>query len=209
MKKACRESFRAYLRNVKLFAKTRANSQKAISQLWVEALAKQLVEELKVLYKTKDLEELVDLVRYQTGVDKRTLSRFIELGKMPHPRVLERIVVYSNCKLVIKAVPQCSNDHCPPVAELCDHPGTINHKIQLLLIGALLRSSRCKANKMLALQNSITKRLDQRLNENMESSLRRHFIGLPKVVVGKPITFVDAQLILRNYDMKLMIHISR
>jgi hypothetical protein len=62
---------------------------------------------------------------------------------------------------------------------------------------------------MLALQNSITKRLDQRLNENLESSLRRHFIGLPKVVVGKPITFVDAQLILRNYDMKLMIHISR
>ena len=73
MKKACRESFRAYLRNVKLFAKTRANSQKAISQLWVEALAKQLVEELKVLYKTKDLEELVDLVRYQTGVDKLSL----------------------------------------------------------------------------------------------------------------------------------------
>lgn len=209
MKDKCREAFTAYLRNVKLFAKTRANSQKAVSQLWVEALAKQLVEELKVLYKTKDLEELVDLVCYQTGVDKRTLRRFIELGKMPRPRVLERIVVHSNYKLVIKAVPLCSNDHCPPVAELCNHPGMINHKLQLLLIGALLRSSRCKANKMLELQNSLTKRLDQSFNENMESNLLRHFISLPKLVVGKPITFVATQLILRNYDMKLMIHITR
>lgn len=208
MKKQCREFFRKYLLSLRLVAKTQADSQKAISQLWVEALAKQLVEELKVLYKTNDIEELVDLVRYQTGVDKRTLRRFIELGKMPHPRVLERIVLYSRCDLVLKAVPMCSNGNSHTVIELVDNPGLVRHRLNTLVHTVILHSSQCRSSRRGRFSKTGPRYWDLPLNDQLKRVIAQHGKTLSNLESGKSISFASAQVILRSYGMRLMISIK-
>jgi len=208
MKKECREFFSAYLRNLKLFVKTRADSQKAVSLLWVEALAKQLVEELKVLYKTNDIEELIDLVRYQTGVDKRTLRRFIKLGKMPHPRVLERIVLYSRADLVLTAVPICSNSGKHPVVETVDSPGLVRHKLNTLVHTVILRSTHCKTSRRERYKKADLYFWDLPHDDQLETVISLHGEVLSKLESGKFISFAAAQVILRSYGMRLMISIK-